>query len=421
MLSKDASNALLKTLEEPPPHVIFVMATTESHKVLPTILSRCQHFDFHRLSRTDVVSQLSKICSVENIKIEPQSLQLIARSTTGSLRDAENLLEQLSTYYGAEINFVQVQAMLGMTGDSRAKEIARHIVNNDISGGMSTLNSVNNDGIDLRQFNRELVEYLRNLLLIKTGAAEAVDLTAEDITDLKGLAGKASMPQILNAVKLFGQIELGNSDSSTLPLELALVDCYLSQHNHSEVKTPVKAENTVPLAAKAAPVKFSPPPVKPAASKPEAARPSASTASTAAAKPETPHKTDAAKPTPEASGESPATSPVLSSEIERLRINWKQILEEVPAGLKKTNAVALLRSAGIKPVSMENETVVLSLKYSIHKDNLEKPEYQQVAEKIISDFLGHPCKIRCVCEPENNHMVRSALKLGAQVTSVEEK
>ena len=159
MLSKDASNALLKTLEEPPPHVIFVLATTEAHKVLPTILSRCQHFDFHRLSRADMVAKLAQVCAAEKINIEPQSLNLIARSSTGSMRDAYNLLEQLYSYYGADIKFSQLQAMLGITGDWRAKEIVKHIINNDISGGMATLNSVNNDGLDLHQFNRELVEY----------------------------------------------------------------------------------------------------------------------------------------------------------------------------------------------------------------------------------------------------------------------
>jgi DNA polymerase III gamma/tau subunit len=102
---------------------------------------------------------------------------------------------------------------------------------------MAALNGVNNDGLDLRQFNRELVDYLRCLLLVKTGAAEAVDLTTEDINDLKELADQASLSQILNAVKLFGQIELGNNDCSTLPLELALVDCYLGE-KLSPVQTP---------------------------------------------------------------------------------------------------------------------------------------------------------------------------------------
>ncbi|GAI10220.1 unnamed protein product, partial [marine sediment metagenome] len=140
MLTKEASNALLKTLEEPPPYVIFILATTEVHKVLPTILSRCQRFDFRRISQADVVSKLTRICSAEGIHIEPEGLRLIAKSATGSLRDAENLLEQLTTYYGTEVELRQVQAILGITGDERAKELIRHIVNNDISAGVSTIN-----------------------------------------------------------------------------------------------------------------------------------------------------------------------------------------------------------------------------------------------------------------------------------------
>jgi DNA polymerase III subunit gamma/tau len=108
MLTTDASNALLKTLEEPPPHAIFVLATTEPHKLLPTILSRCQRFDFRRLSHSSVVAKLSLICQQEGISIEPQALKLVARSVSGSLRDAENLLQQLVAYYGLQIDVTQV-------------------------------------------------------------------------------------------------------------------------------------------------------------------------------------------------------------------------------------------------------------------------------------------------------------------------
>ena len=425
VLSKDASNALLKTLEEPPPHVIFILATTEAHKILPTILSRCQHFDFHRLSRTDVVAQLGKICSAEKINIEPQSLQLIARSTTGSLRDAENLLEQLTTFYGSEIKFPQVQSLLGITGDWRAKEIVKHIVNNDISAGMATLNSINNDGLDLRQFNRELVEYLRGLLLVKTAATEAVDLTAEDLAELKELATRASLTQILNAVKLFGQIEVGNTDCSTLPLELALVDCYLLQEGSAPPSTKPQTASPPAISRPAAKVNAPQPP--PPANEPANNRAAGLNPAAAAKKAAPDVKSGPAARSETKEGPQPqvkeasAASPALSTEIERLRLGWKQILEDVPANLKKTNAIALLRSAGIKPVAVENEIVTLSLKYAIYKEKMEKPEYQQVAEKIISDFLGRSCKIRCVCETENNHVVRAALKYGAQVTSVEEK
>ena len=397
MLSNSASNALLKTLEEPPPYVIFILATTEVHKVLPTILSRCQRFDFRRISQADVVSKLTRICSAEGIHIEPEGLRLIAKSATGSLRDAENLLEQLTTYYGTEVELRQVQAILGITGDERAKELIRHIVNNDISAGVSTINSVNSDGLDLRQFNREVVEYLRELLLIKTGSEEAVDLTAEDIAELKELATRTSLAQILKAIKLFGQLEIGFDSplaSSTLPLELALVDC--AQPSVEERESPT----TQPEYEPPQPVKEVSPPkqqlVKPKSAGVPKAEP------------------------PKAEG-IPTTSPELHNEIERLRLNWRQVIEQAPENVKRTPAIAILRSAGVKPVAIEGDTVVLAFRYPIHKEKMETVENQQVVKEIISNFLGHPCQVRCVYEPEDNHLVEAAKRMGAQVTSVEEK
>ncbi|MDH5695672.1 MAG: DNA polymerase III subunit gamma/tau [Dehalococcoidia bacterium] len=394
MLTKEASNALLKTLEEPPPYVIFVLATTEIHKVLPTILSRCQRFDFRRISQADVVSKLTHICSTEGIHIEPEGLRLIAKSATGSLRDAENLLEQLTTYYGTEIGLHQVQAILGITGDQRAKELIQHIVNNDISAGVSTINSVNSDGLDLRQFNREVVEYLRDLLLIKISSEETLDLTTEDIAELKDLAAKASLPQILKAIKLFGQLEFGFDNYSTLPFELALVDC--AQPPVAERESPTtQAQYEPPQPIKeAAPPKQQPAKPKPA-SEPTVAPPKAE--------------------------DIPTTPPELHNEIERLRLNWKQVVEQAPEDAKRTPAIAILRSAGVKPVAIEDDTVVLAFRYNFHKEKMEQTENQQVAEEIISSFLGRPCHVRCTHEPEDNHLVREVKKMGAQVTSVEEK
>lgn len=391
MLSNSASNALLKTLEEPPPQVIFILATTEAHKVLPTVMSRCQRFDFHRIAQADVVGALSHICDGEGITAEPPALQLIAKSARGSLRDAENLLEQLTAYYSSEIGLHQVQTVLGITGDWRAKELVRHVVNNDVATGMATINSVNSDGLDLRQFNREVVEYLRSLLLMKTGSDEAVDLTPEDMVELKGLADQASLPQILRAVKLFGEIELGLDGYSTLPLELALVDCVLAAEGTESAPRPAKVEVSKPV---------------------EAATPAPAVA-------ELPP--DRAKPAsvPEPVTEV-ATRP-LSSELEELRLNWKQVVDNAPEDVKRSNAVALLRSAGVKPVDMEGDTVVLAFKYSIHKENMEKPENQRVAERIVSHFFGRPCRVLCVYQPEANHLVEAAKKMGAQVISVEEK
>ncbi len=403
MLTKEASNALLKTLEEPPPHVIFILATTEAHKVLPTILSRCQRFDFRRISQVDIVSRLSYICDAEGIHIEPEGLQLIAKSATGSLRDAENLLEQLATYYGSEIELHQARAVLGVTGDWRAKELAKHIVNNDISAGIATINSVNSDGLDLKQFNRELVEYLRGLLLIKTGVNEAIGFTTEEIAELRGLAAKASLPQILKAVKLFGQLDFGFDNYSTLPLELALVDCALPSAEERERPTS-QAEYELHQ-----PNKVVTPSAKP---KPNTSLSSEAVVTTPPVKSE-----PIATPAPEAA----TTLPQPGSEIERLRQSWKQIIYEAPADINKTSAIAFLRSAGVKPITIENNTVTLAFRYPIHKENMEKPENQRIVAKLISNFLGHSCQIRCIHQPEDNHLVEAAKKMGAEIISTEER
>ncbi|MFC1918947.1 DNA polymerase III subunit gamma/tau [Chloroflexota bacterium] len=398
MLSNSASNALLKTLEEPPPHAIFILATTEAHKILPTIMSRCQRFDFRRLSQTDMIGKLSLICSTEGIHTEPEALRLITKSATGSLRDAENLLEQLTTYYGSEIELQQVLATLGITGDWRAKEMVKHIVNNDISAGMTTINKVNSDGLDLRQFNREMVEYLRALLLIKTGSDEATDFTNEDIAELKELAEKVSLNQVLKAIKLFGQLELRLDNYSTLPMELALVDCTLPAEEAKESHTK-QAKHESRQAQKAVT-----PPAQP--------QPEPSTVPPEPVSATTPPE----QPAMAAAGTVPLEA---GSEIEQLRLHWKQIIEQAPQDIKKTATAAILRSAGVKPVNIKNDTLSLSFRYPYHKEQIEKLENQRIAERIVSNFLGHPCHVQCVLE--NNHLLKEALKMGAQIIDTEEK
>ncbi|MBU2535319.1 MAG: DNA polymerase III subunit gamma/tau [Chloroflexota bacterium] len=436
MLSTSASNALLKTLEEPPPHVIFVLATTEVHKVLPTIMSRCQRFDFRRISQNDVVTKLTQIGKKETIKIEPEALKLIARAATGSLRDAENLLEQLTTYYGKKVTLMQAQTILGITGDWRAKEMVRHIVNNDVTAGVSTINGINSDGLDLRQFNRELVAYLRALLLVKTGSAESIDLPAEDIEELKELAGKASLSQILKAVKLFGQLDLGLDNYSTLPLELALVDAILpSAKEPPMVKAEPEARQPMkPVVTETPPLSPEKPaakeelPRKPAVEQKLEPEPAPAIESVPAPEPEE----EKGEPEPEPESElEPAPAPASTEaapsipteaggeEIENLQLNWLKFIRDAPSSMSRTPAAALLRSA--KPKAVENNTIILSFKFPLHKENMEKTDNQQIAEQIISNFLGRACRVRCVHEPEANHLIEEALKIGAQIIESEEK
>jgi DNA polymerase-3 subunit gamma/tau len=423
MLTKEASNALLKTLEEPPPHVIFVLATTEAHKLLPTILSRCQRFDFRRIPLTDMLALLTRISVSEGITIEPEALRLIARAATGSMRDALNLLQQANNYYGNDISLAQTQTLLGMSGDRRAIELIKYIVSDDISAGIATINNVNSDGLDLRQFNRELVEYLRVLLLIKTGSTEAVEITKEDRQELSELAAKVSLNHILKAVKTFGQLDISLDNYSTLPLELALVDCSLEETEAAE-KEPAPQEQPKPVAKKPVPKASAPEPEKPAA-RTEKARPREPEPPVAEkADVEEPSAKTAESPTTEEevtareTGKEPVSPPVAGTKIEQIRLNWSKIINEAPNGMGKTPAAALLRSA--KPLKLENNTIVISFKYAYHKEKMDNPENQKTADKIISGFLGRTCRVRCVYEHENNHLVKAALNMGAQYDNGEE-
>ncbi|MBN1692338.1 MAG: DNA polymerase III subunit gamma/tau [Dehalococcoidales bacterium] len=426
MLSTSASNALLKTLEEPPPHAIFILATTEAHKLLPTILSRCQRFDFHRYSLDDMLKVLSRVCEGEGITAEPEALKLISRAATGSLRDALNLLQQLNTSYGNDIKLQHAQALLGISGDQRSRELVGHIIAKDATAGINTLNNVNNDGLDLRQFHREVVDFLRLLLLVKTGSGESLELTAEDIKELKELANKASLSQILKAVKRFGQLELNLDNYSTLPLELAIVDATLPDE---EVRAePVRKAAPEPAAKKAAAPKASPPPPK---SEPEPAQPEEKKTPVTEPAPESSPPVAKTQPPSESGPPNAETPPETKTEpakadndaitngspVEQLQGQWSKMITESPDGMGRTPAAALLRSA--RPVSIENDVLVVSFKHQYHKEKMDILENQKMAEKIVSSFMGRPCKVRCVYEHENNHLVKAALKMGGQVIESE--
>jgi len=393
MLTEAASNALLKTLEEPPAHVIFVLATTEPHKVLPTILSRCQRFDFHRLSQSAVISKLNSICKKENIDIEPETLRLIARATTGSLRDAENLLEQLVAYFGHKIELTQAQTMLGISNDLRVKELARHIVNEAISAGLQTINTVNNDGLDLRQFNRSLVDYLRNLLLVKSGSEEVVDVTQDDLIEVKALVANTTLDHLLRAIKAFGAIDLRLDNYSTLPLELALVECLL----------PPEEKPVSSLASSERVMKTSTPSSK-------LPRPSQEVTST------------------------PEVESIKLSEgegvqdIDYFRSRWKEFILSLRGEGSRGNLDALLRSA-CEPVAVEGDTLVLGFYYPYHKDKIEDPKYRHLVERKLKEVFGHSYQLRCILTnreerakakaQSKNTVVRAVLEMGAKIIDEE--
>src|SRR4051812_34399843 len=156
MLSTSAFNALLKTLEEPPPHTSFILATTEVHKVPATVASRCQRFDFRRVPLKAMIARLEHICAQEGIVAEPQALDLVARPSTGSLRDALSLLDQLRVFSDKTITTQSVQDMLGAGGSDEVAAFIDELIARDLASGLRRITAALDEGLDLRQFNRQV-------------------------------------------------------------------------------------------------------------------------------------------------------------------------------------------------------------------------------------------------------------------------
>jgi DNA polymerase-3 subunit gamma/tau len=226
-MSGPAFDALLKTLEEPPEHVVFILVTSEADKIPATIASRCQRFDFRRLPQRGIVGRLQDMCRADGVEAEPAALDLVARAATGSMRDAQSILDQLFALGGETITVGDVETVLGTAGTAAARDLCRHVIRREQGDGLGLISRVVAEGADPRQFCRDVTDYLRGLLLLKLGGPdEAVDVSAETRTEMTGLASAASVEQLLRAVHLFGQADAGwrGTLHYQLPLELAFID-----------------------------------------------------------------------------------------------------------------------------------------------------------------------------------------------------
>jgi len=183
MLTTEAFNALLKTLEEPPPHVKFIFATTAAYKVIPTILSRCQRFNFRRLSSHDIAAKLKDIAKKEKVSIEEAALFNIVRQSAGSMRDAESLMDQLATYCKNKITAEDTNNILGLIEQDRLYQFAQHIIDKDTSSAIKFISKIMDEGTDPNQFLLSLVEYFRNAMLIKEGKGltPLLELTKDEV------------------------------------------------------------------------------------------------------------------------------------------------------------------------------------------------------------------------------------------------
>jgi DNA polymerase-3 subunit gamma/tau len=227
MLTKEAFNALLKTLEEPPPHVVFVMATTEVHKIPSTILSRCQHFQFRRMSRQEIMGQLEAIAGKEGIGLSAGGSAVLAKVADGSMRDALSLLDQAIAYSGKTVSEEDLAAMLGTPNRDILREMAEAILNRRAEAALMQIKVLLDKGYDLRRFCDELVNYWRDLLMARLSREPEtlIDLPKEDVAALSKAAGSVSVEELQRLFGIFSQA-LEGLRTATHPrfiLEMAVI------------------------------------------------------------------------------------------------------------------------------------------------------------------------------------------------------
>jgi len=461
MLTDAAFNALLKTLEEPPPHVVFILATTEAHKLPATISSRCQRFDFRRAPLTSMVRNLRRICAGEGFKVDQGALELIARSATGSHRDAVNLLDQLVTSYGLELTVEHVRAGLGLIGDERSGQLARLALAGDLAGGLTLIGSVRDDGLDLRQFQRELVDELRALLMVKNGIEPSEGATQERMQELRNAVKDVPTPTLLTALKAFGEADLKADPNSTLPLDIALAECALGIGSRAIGQTGREADGQA-----AAPQGQSgnraigqttsslPRPVAVRESAVEAPQPVAAARSELVAEPRptsdsgraddepksapqsAPLRTEAAEvrePEPALEAPAPQTVRVAASNgpveasLEGARAQMRTVYERAKAAGFQLGA---LLNSGCDIIEADESAIAVGFRHPNHASKAsERPNLDALAA-IFSEVMGRPMSVRCVHDANveawtargagnRSALVRAAQEMGGRILASE--
>jgi DNA polymerase-3 subunit gamma/tau len=384
MLSTAAFNALLKTLEEPPAHAIFILATTEIHKIPATVLSRCQRHEFRRIPVKEIVTYLRDMCAHEKFNITDDALLSIARHSTGCMRDAISLLDQL-TSSGKDIDLANVHVVLGTATNQMVIDVLSAIRMKTLGSGLTSLHQAMDAGSDPRQLARQIVDYFRNLLLIKMGNADQVDETPEIIQQMQIDCDGFEMPQLVHCLKLFNEAANGQSSSwqPGLALELAFSQTLLTSNlafNSAPVKQTIRA---VPPTQKAEPA-------------PQAVKnkPQPEPTITAVPTPPPPVKKEAkVEDTP-----SPAAENALS--LSTVLEQWRQVRATVKKVRPATEA--LLNSC--KPMSLKKGTLTLGFASEVVRSKMDLPENLDLARQAINHLFNQEIQIRCVVIKEMQSM-----------------
>ena len=421
MLTDAAFNALLKTLEEPPEHAKFILATTEAYKLPPTIISRCQRFDFRRIPIERMVTKLADICEQEGIEASNDALQLVARMANGGLRDAENLLEQVVVSYGSPISEDDVRQLLGLGGDEMALELVRHIIAKSVKDGISTVNGASEQGTDLRQLLRGTLEYLRALLLLKTGAGATFGYSDEVMNRLNALVAGVSMEHLVRSLKVFAAVNMRRDAASTLPLELALVD--MATEPEPMVAAPAP-QQPYAAARQPAPARQAPAP-RPQPSMPQA-RPYQQQPT--GAPPSQPYR-QPSRPAYQPPAASAAPGGGMPGEPDaKLAQQWNRIANELRFTGARFKVGAMLRSSREREIV--GDTIIIRYPSSSNVDRLneelETPQTKKALYDAIEGAMGSKFEVKVALSDGSNgagskrasqtsHLVQAAQSMGARV------
>ncbi|MBC8505903.1 MAG: DNA polymerase III subunit gamma/tau [Anaerolineales bacterium] len=390
MLSTAAFNALLKTLEEPPGHAIFVLATTEIHKIPATVLSRCQRHEFRGIPINDIVAHLKEVSLIEDLIIDTEALSLIARQATGSLRDAISLLDQLAAT-SQEISLEMTQAVLGTATGEAVLQIVDALQAKNSATGLDHIHRTLDGGSDPRQFSRQIVNYLRNLLLVRMGNADQVDVTSEMRAQMAEHAQAYQVPELLTVIRNFNHAatEGRNAWQPALPLEMAFVE---------SLDLSVSSVEAVP-APKA--------PITPKVEKESPAR-----------------VAEAPKPDPALKADSVESQPVTDSLPQSVAKNWEQILRIVRDDNPQTQA--LLNSC--RPLGVKGSALVLGFNGEFAKSKMESEGNVDVFLKAMEKVIGETMPVLCIVaqggelppDIDQDGMVATALRdLGGKIVDVQ--
>ncbi len=404
MLSAGAFNALLKTLEEPPAHVIFILATTEIHKVPETIISRCQRFDFSRLTLEQITGKLSRIAASEKVEIEKDALEMIAIAAEGGMRDAESLLEQIIALEDKNITAKEVEDILGAARHESVEKLAGYVLEKDAAGALDLVNQLSGEGINFEVFHKSLLNYLRQMLIVSVNPdlvdLFSLELTKEQIKNISERAEKHSSGEILAVLEnlIEAQQKIRSSFIPSLPLEMAIVKSTqklttdnLQPTTNDKVKNSgQKISNISAEGRSASGGQFLPPQRDPA---------KAVTISNKISNPKFQNSKQSDNSTGSQNLEKNSNSAIQQSgnlTIETVRNNWKEIIESTCP----LNHSLMAFLSNCQPVKIDGGKITIAVKYNLYKDKLNDQKNRLTIEEVVSRILGSPLKVKFLTEEE---------------------